>query len=355
MKIPTWVAILGTLCMGQTSWSEVFDVAGRLSPAVEANSQNEVDSPQEISFDLTSFTETNSNAYYDNACGCEGACNSGCCDSGCGGGLLGYGCFTGSDHCFDDFISPMTNPVFFEDPRTLTEIRFLFIDHKLPSSLGGDVQLVAAQVRLALSERLSLIATKDGYIFSHGAPHKDGWADINLGLKYNLLRDPCCRRIVSAGLVYELPVGSTQALQGNGDGEFNIFLSAAAEYGYGWHYMTTTGFRLPMNRSEESSVWYWSNHLDHRIGCTNFYGFIEANWFHWMGSGDQTALAGIEGVDLYNFGSTGVAGNDIVTGAIGLKYKPHGNSEIGVAYETHLTDRRDVFENRAQLDWIFRF
>ena len=49
--------------------------------------------------------------------------------------------------CFNDFISPMTNPVFFEDPRNLSEARFIFINHDVPNDLGGgDVQLYALQL-----------------------------------------------------------------------------------------------------------------------------------------------------------------------------------------------------------------
>lgn len=57
-------------------------------------------------------------------CECGDGCCDACCDCGsacCNKRLLGL--IAPSDHCFDDFISPMTNPVFFEDPRTLTEAR----------------------------------------------------------------------------------------------------------------------------------------------------------------------------------------------------------------------------------------
>ena len=46
----------------------------------------------------------------------------------------------------------MTNPVFFEDPRTLTEARMIFFQHKVPAAAGGgDVQLYAVQLRAALA------------------------------------------------------------------------------------------------------------------------------------------------------------------------------------------------------------
>ena len=81
---------------------------------------------------------------------------------------------------------------------------------------------------------------------------------------------------------------------------------------------------------------------------------MEFNWYHWMGSGD-VGLVGIEGLDVINLGSRGVAGNDIVTGAFGAKFKPGPHSEIGVAWELPLTERRDIIENRLTVDLILRY
>ena len=48
--------------------------------------------------------------------------------SGCGiGAASGGRCAFQSDHCFDSFISPVTNPFLFEDPRSLTEVRPIFM------------------------------------------------------------------------------------------------------------------------------------------------------------------------------------------------------------------------------------
>lgn len=279
---------------------------------------------------------------------CEDLC---CCNVGLLGGLI-----KPSDTCFCDFISPITNPVFFEDPRTLTEARIIYLHHWLPEDVtGGELDVVAMQLRAALSDRLSIVAAKDGYIWaSPGAPLDDGWADISLGLKYNLLADDCSGTIVSAGVSYELPIGSTRALQGNGDGEFNVYLTGGKRIGCNAHWISATGFRLPTDTSDENQVWYWSNHVDYHLGC-GWYVLAEANWYHWLSSGDQAAFAGIEGLDLFNLGSTNVAGDDIVTGALGAKYKPSCCTEIGVAWETHLTDNRGVIEDRLTIDWIIRY
>jgi len=269
-------------------------------------------------------------------------------------GLLG-GWIKPSDQCFSDFISPMTNPVFFEDPRTLTEARAIFIQHKVPlAALGGDVQLFAVQLRAALSDRLSLIATKDGFFTSTHPVVGDGWADVNVGLKYNLLANYEAHRLLSVGATYEMSVGSSRALQGNGDGEAHLFTTAGTKLGCNGHWVSAVGARLPVDSSEESTSMYWSNHFDQRLGRI-FYVFSEVNWYHWLKSGDTALLPTLEGLDLFNRGAAAVTGNDIVTGAVGLKVKPADRMEIGVAWEVPLTDRRDILENRLTADVILRY
>lgn len=292
------------------------------------------------------------------SCGGYGSCG-GCadCDAGCG--LLDkiVGHFAPSDRCFSNFVAPITNSVFFEDPRTLTQARFLFLNHELPAALGGgDVQVYALQLRAAINDRLSVIAIKDGFIVGQpSSPADDGWADIGIGFKYLLWADCCRQQLLAGGVTFELPTGSQRSLQGNGDGEFNIFLSGGARLFDGLNWLATGGVRIPTNHNEESQVFYFSNHLSRRLGCSNFYMVGETNWYHWLRSGNQTALAGVEGLDFFNFGSTGVAGNDIVTGAWGLRYKPNYGTEIGIAYEVPLTSREDIIDNRFTFDWIFRY
>lgn len=282
-----------------------------------------------------------------------------CCDNCSQCPLLGF--IQPTDTEWSGFISPMTNPVYFEDPRTLSELRLIFVQHKIPSLAGGaipgsDVQVVAMQVRAALTEELSLIATKDGYIWaSPEAPLDDGWADVSLGLKYNLWKDVECQRILSVGAVYEMAVGSTQALQGNGSGQFHLFASYGAEFREVNHFLTSAGFLLPTDTRDENQVFYWSAHVDRQVADTCFYGFLEGNWYHWMSNGSNAALNGIQGGDLFNFGSTGVAGSDIVTAAFGLKWKPTELQEVGVAWEVPVTETRGVLNNRITADYILRY
>ena len=64
-------------------------------------------------------------------------------------------------------ISPVTNPLFFEDPAIRSEVRPLFMHHRIDGGFAtgaGDVDLYALQIRYAVTDRLAGIATKDGDI-----------------------------------------------------------------------------------------------------------------------------------------------------------------------------------------------
>tara|TARA_R110002049_G_scaffold27321_2_gene94316 strand:- start:560096 stop:561034 length:939 start_codon:yes stop_codon:yes gene_type:complete len=311
-----------------------------------------------------------------------------CCDAGCGScdglGCLGGSCLGGgffdaiadrldscslvqpSDRCFDDFISPMLNFVFFEDPRNVTELRPIFVTHSVPDTIGsgvaagGSVQLLAMQFRVALTDRLSLIAVKDGYIFdnTNGALDTlldDGWADVSAGLKYNFLRDTCRGTLGSVGFTYEIPMGNEDALQSIGDGEFHFFATGGQRLFDGnAHVLSSVGYRLPVDDDVQTTAIHWSNHFDVRLN-ERTYIFTEAAWWHWTDSADTGAALGVAGQDLFNLSSTNVDGNDLVTQNVGLKFKPRSNVEAGIAYEFPLTGFKDVIEDRVQLDLIVRY
>ncbi len=341
--------------MTATTFSRLTLVIFLLTATVSAtaSAQQSVIRPTShpVSFQLSDTAQSETpvaagESYFDSSCN-----QSACSESG----LFGKGLIKRSDHAFDDFISPMTNPIFFEDPRALTEARAIFMQHKVPLAAGsGDVQVYAVQLRARLSENVSLIATKDGYIKSTNPLVDDGWADLAMGLKFNLIRNVAQQRLLSGGFTFELPTGEADPLQGNGDGELNLFLNGGAQLGCNSHWVTATGFRLPMNTTDESQSIYWSNHFDYRVR-RGIYLLSELNWFHWTKSGQDGPIPGIEGLDLINLGSPGVAGNDILTGAAGIKFKPGNRSEIGVAFEFPLTEREDIIDNRLTVDCIFRY
>ena len=186
---------------------------------------------------------------------------------------------------------------------------------------------------------MSVIATKDGFATSSNPLIDDGWADINVGLKYNLIRDPSRQMLYTVGATYEMPVGSTRTLQGNGDGTFHLF-STCGKRVHAWNWLLAHGVIIPADDDAESEWFYVSTHLSRKLGRSNFYFLTEMNWYNWLESGTG-GIPGVEGLDVINLGSTNVTGNDIVTGAFGLKYKPRYQRRIGrgVGKSAHRTPR----------------
>ncbi len=261
----------------------------------------------------------------------------------------------------------MINFIFFEDPRTLTEARGIFFHHQTPDNVGtlgapgGQVQLYALQLRAALTERLSVIAVKDGYIVTdiNAGPLDDllddGWASVTAGLKYNLLRDPEAGSLLSAGLTYEIPIGSQRALQDIGDGEFYVFLTGGQRLWDGMaHYLTSVGYRFPVDNNVQTSAINWSNHLDVKL-TDRFYAFTEFSWWHWTSSASAGLPLGVAGQDAFNLFSTNVTGNDLLTQNVGLKFKPSSQCEMGIAYQFPLTSFEDIIDYRVQAEVILRY
>lgn len=262
-----------------------------------------------------------------------------------------------SDHEFDDFISPVTNPVWFEDPRSLTQVRGLFINQQFPkgSALGrGDVQVYGLQAWLALSDRLSIVAPKDGYVSlqPEGSPHRDGWADIATGFKYVLVRDPCNQFLVSTGVIYEWTNGSSSVFQGNGNGVWNFFLSTAKGWG-NTHFMGTAGWHLPNDGSAESQSIFLSLHLDQKL-TDKFYALVEMNGIQYVDNGKALPVS-FEGGDIINLGATQVSGNTVVTTAVGGAYKFSESLIFSAAWEFPISNREDLLSDRVTATVTLRY
>ena len=197
---------------------------------------------------------------------CEEACrDQECCDcwSDCDRvlGLLP------SDHCFDRFVSPLSNPFFFEDPRSLTEARAIFIDNVLPNAIGnGELQVWAAQLRGRISDRTSLIAPRLGSLdLKPGdTDSPQGFMSAPVGVKYNFFRDVDRQFLVSGGITYFIP-GSKQAYSGFGDGDFHFFLTGGKQIFDFGHWLSATGFRIPCDNNWGTQLWYWSNQWDYEV------------------------------------------------------------------------------------------
>ena len=305
--------------------------------------------------------ETEPAADFGSPCACQPACDCckptfDCCDCFNGRQRL-LGLFLPSDHCFDRFISPISNPFFFEDPRSLTEVRGTFLDNSLPSQIdGGDAQVWNGQIRGRVTDRFSVIAQRLGYLqvnqASGGGPQ--GFLSAPVGVKYNFYRDVANQRLASIGATYFIPSDLGPDFPIPSDGDFHLFLSGGTRIYDRGHWVSGTGFRLPANNNWGTQLWYWSNQWDYEVK-DGIYGLFGINWFHWMRSANLNSGSNVTGLDLLNIPVSGVAGNNVVSAVVGAKWKPNPHLELGSGFEFPLTDRTDILHNRLFIDAIIRY
>lgn len=243
-------------------------------------------------------------------------------------------------------ISPITNPVNFEDPRHSTELRPIFVYHELDKDLataGGNVQVYALQARFKLSDDFSIIATKDGW--TNVKPNAvvndgEGFANVTAGAKYSFYRDDTT--ILTGGLKYEIPIGEHDVLQTEEGGAINPFFSAGTAL-CGFNIMAGTGMRQAID-DEYSSFWDTDLHVDYPIG--NFYPTVEVNLIHVYQDGNRLPIPD-EGFDFFNFGSSLAAGENILTAGVGARYRFTDDLDGGIAYQFPL----DSGEGTHSIDW----
>ena len=269
----------------------------------------------------------------------------------------------------DNAISPVVNPVYFEDPRITSEARPIFMEHFLPDTfqfkggsapLGGDLRLYALQLRFALSDRLAVIATKDGYIEfrpDHTLAHGYGWADLAAGLKYALVDDREHQFILTPGFTIAVPTGSTDVMQGRGSGEWNLFVSTEK----GWdkfHATANVGFRIPNDFSAQTAQLHYSLQFDYYVH-RYFIPFIALNGYTVLSEGEHRLLNAVplnaEMYDLINFGSTDAQGTTQLTFGGGVRSRILPKLDLGAAYEIGIVDPKGIFDARVTADLIWRF
>lgn len=258
------------------------------------------------------------------------------------------------------YVPPVTNILYNESPYITTELSLWYWYQTIPDegiTAGGHVNLGAAQARIALSDRLALIATKDGYADIHfGTALEDtrGGANIALGFKYAILQDPKEDYIVTIGGRYEIPIGNIDtsgvSLQGHGDGSVDLFVSGAKNWGkFGLE--ANVGTNLALDTGENTSQLHYSLHSDYEL-LPKFFPLIEFNGITTINEANRVAL-GLEGHDVLNLGSSG--SGTTLTLAEGFRYLITDNVQTGVAWEHTISDRKDLFDNRLTVNLLFHF
>jgi hypothetical protein len=264
---------------------------------------------------------------------------------------------------FTDMISPVTNPVNFEDPRAITEARLIYAFHELDNDFitqGGDIQIMALQLRWALTDRFAIIATKDGYIWTNPdavLTDEEGFGNIAAGAKYAFYKNDATGTIATAALRYEVPTGDEEVLQGNGDGILQPSVSAAFKFCEHTTMMTSADLRIPMS-GNDSMIFDADVHFDYRVDTDagSFYPLVEFNVMQVLDAGNRLAIAD-EGQDYFNLGASGSEDKTLVTAAAGARYRLTDSLDIGAAYQIPLTSGAGsrIIDWRVTTDMIYRF
>lgn len=257
----------------------------------------------------------------------------------------------GFEHVYD----PIGQPIYFESATNDTNLRLLYIHHEFPDKnviSGGHLDVAAAQVRVALTERLGLIATKDGYSWldADALPEGEGWNDLALGLKYVIYADKELDLLITPGIRYQGGNGDAEVLQGNSQ-EFSPFISVAKGFG-DLHLMANLTYRIALDSDRGNDVFQWDLHMDYEV----FRGIapcIEVHGLTYLTDGELAPFK-VGGLDYANLGSTSVAGDTVVWMGVGGRVKLTPNISVGSTYEFTLTNvNEDIMDNRVTVDVTF--
>lgn len=273
---------------------------------------------------------------------------------------------------FDNFIKPVTNPVYFDEPYNRTYVQIVNAFQSLPSHidtilgnvpLDGNLNLTALRLNYAVNDCFSIVAAKDGYIdFNphNTLRHESGWGDVAAGVKYAFWNKPEEEVVVSGKLLFEFNGGSKDVFQGNGDG--NVSPSFSFLKGYkGFQFCGTLGGIIPYDTDAESTILYDSWHVSYGLLNSTLFPLLELNHFRVLTDGDNDdlvpSIVKFEGGDVINLGAQNASKNrDFVSMAVGARYRVIKPLDFGFAFEFPLTAKEDgLMNNRLTFDVMYHF
>lgn len=269
---------------------------------------------------------------------------------------------------------PIVQPYLFEDPFITTGVYPYYVWHEFPEHSvfkGGDTQVVAVQARLAITDRLAFIATKDGYRWHDpklGLLEDDhGWMNIAGGFKYLLVRDDRYDFYLTPAIRYEAPTGARDVYQGEGNGIVIPSVSAGWSPLENLHLIADVGGQIPLDSDFQSDSVFYHVYADYQVH-PRFTPFVQLSGTTWTGSGDGTfpiklkdestiplslaqAATGsgpFDGADaISNLGSRDIAGKTLLTLALGAHVKLADHLVWSAAYEHEISKHNGIFEQRV--------
>ncbi|WP_309381208.1 transporter [Cerasicoccus frondis] len=293
-------------------------------------------------------------------------------------GALACSILSADESGFAQTIRPITNPVYFDSALPQTQIHPIFIWQNMPSSistiigdvpLGGDFQLYAVQAELALNERFSIVAAKDGYLVfnpDNTLVNAEGFANLAAGVKWAFIYDEEEDLAVSVKTIVEIPTGNTDVWQGGKYYSITPSIGVLKSWG-DFQFSNETGMIISVNDNGSDEI-FSSFHASYGF-WDMFYPLVELNYFQVINPGNGgsrfspqaggavPALVTFEGGDLVNFGaSNSNTYSSIVTVGVGFRIKPLENIELGAAFELPVTQTsHNLMQNRVTLDAVWKF
>ena len=276
---------------------------------------------------------------------------------------------------FPNFIGFLSNPIESIDPRSVTTIWPIFgsawasgNDSRLPS---GNLQSYGAGLNVALTDRLSIGLNQGGYITSRfsndrerkladlGLPVRDldrsgsrsGWLNLGGFVQYTLIADVQRQFILTAGMRWEAPSGSTQVFQGSGPAYLAPYLTVGKEFGK-FHFLATTGYEFPAGTGDATSNKFYANfHIDRQFGW--LYPLAEVNCSFSNSTLDLNVQTPDHGV--VNLGTFSSTGNSVALAFGANAVLIPSKLEFGAVYMRPITSRNAYDFNGVLVKMVYRY
>jgi hypothetical protein len=276
---------------------------------------------------------------------------------------------------FPNFIGFMSNPIQNIDPRAVTEFWPVFGNSwvsSIPAVPNGQFQVYGAGLYVALSERLSIGLNQGGYAataFSKTEPglfvdhtgrirdrrefggDQEGWLNLGGFVQYTLIEDVPHQFLLTTGLRWEAPSGSSSVLQGHGPVHLAPYATVGKEFG-NFHVLGTAGYEFPAEaRNSDTDFFNVNLHLDRKMFGW-LYPLVEFNLNYYTGSAPLDLPTRRGYIDLNNFSATG----NILSLAAGFNaVLIPSRLEFGAVYTTPIATQRDFNFNGLLVKLVYRY